>query len=97
MQTQLPFMDDDDAQGEDTDTLHVAEQEKDTVDLGSLAFLNLGIPVEQQRVLLVWVTRSVTAELHAVACMPDGEIRQCFRNFLYRTMSTLSVEELRAG
>jgi hypothetical protein len=88
--------DDDDTQGEDSDALHVTEvarAEAVTDDHTP----NLGIPVDHQRALMVWVTQSDRDELFAVACMPDADIRQCFRRFLYRTLATLSLKDLQTG
>ena len=94
MQKELPFMNE--GQGEDSDALHVAEVARAEV-VSDDYTPNLGIPVDHQRALLVWVTQSDRAELFAVASMPDADIRQCFRRFLYRTLATLSLKELQTG
>ncbi len=93
MQKQMSFMDD--PPGEDDATIHVAELPRAEASTDSQLADRLGIPVDLQHVLLVWVTASVKADLTAVATMPEAEIRRCFHRFLYRTMATMSLADLR--
>ncbi len=97
VQTQLPFMHTEpEVVVDEDDALHFAETPPGEASTESQLADRLGIPVDLQHVLLVWVTVSVKDDMTTVATMTEAEIRRCFHRFLARTMGTMSLADLRA-
>lgn len=90
VQTQLPFMADD---PKDTGDMRVVDATRAEDAAGIPLGTQLGIPIELQRVLLIWVLKSANSD--RVSAMTDTEVRRHLNVYLARTVASLSLSDLR--